>query len=62
MNGIRLIERQRRGYLEALCVLNDLVSRPDAAGDEVGSSIAEGAILHVKADLESLNLLHERIG
>jgi DNA-binding PadR family transcriptional regulator len=57
-----LIERQRRGYLEALRDLNELVSRLDASGDEIGSLIAEGAILHLKADLEWLELLQLRIG
>ena len=58
----RLIERQRRGYLEALRDLNGLVARLDAAGDDIGSLIAEGAILHLKADLEWLELLQQRIG
>ncbi len=52
-----LIERQRREYLQAL---RDLVGAA-ANGNEAGSLLAEGAALHLEADLKWLDLCQDRL-
>ena len=52
-----LIERQRREYLQAL---RDLAG-VSANGNEAGSLLAEGAALHLEADLKWLDLCQERL-
>jgi DNA-binding PadR family transcriptional regulator len=52
-----LIERQRREYLQAL---RDLAGAA-ANGNEAGSLLAEGAALHLEADLKWLDLCQERL-
>jgi DNA-binding PadR family transcriptional regulator len=52
-----LIDRQRRECLEGLRALGDLA----ADGNEIGSLLAEGAALHLEADLKWLDLCEERL-
>ena len=52
-----LIERQRREYLQALRALNGISSN----GNPVASLLAEGAALHLEADLKWLDLCEERL-
>jgi DNA-binding PadR family transcriptional regulator len=52
-----LIERQRRSYLQAL---RDLAGAA-ANGNEAGALLAEGAALHLEADLKWLDLCQERL-
>jgi DNA-binding PadR family transcriptional regulator len=52
----RLIERQRREYLQAL---RDLAAL--APNGNVASLLAEGAALHLEADLKWLDLCEERL-
>jgi DNA-binding PadR family transcriptional regulator len=54
-----MIERQRREYLQSLRDLDALLdSRSDSATTEL---LVEGAILHLKADLDWLDLIELRI-
>ena len=57
---LEIIERQRLTYLHELRALNDVAAR---AGnhDPVSQLLAEGASLHVQADLKWLDLCEERI-
>ena len=52
-----LIERQRREYLQALRDLAGAATN----GNEAGSLLAEGAALHLEADLKWLDLCQERL-
>ena len=52
-----LIDRQRRECLQALRGLADLASN----GNVVGSLLAEGAALHLEADLKWLDLCEQRL-
>jgi DNA-binding PadR family transcriptional regulator len=52
-----LIDRQRRHCLRTLRELNDLSARAEAAGNRSAVLLAEGAILHLQADLTWLDLL-----
>jgi DNA-binding PadR family transcriptional regulator len=52
-----LIERQRREYLQALHDLAGAVSN----GNPVATLLAEGAALHVEADLRWLELCEQRL-
>lgn len=52
-----LIERQRREYLQAL---RDLAAAP-SNGNPVAALLAEGAALHVEADLRWLDLCEQRL-
>jgi DNA-binding PadR family transcriptional regulator len=55
----QLLERQRREYLQSLRDLNTLL---DANGKGPAAQLlVEGAILHVKADLEWLELIEKRL-
>jgi len=54
---IQLIERQRRECLESLRAL----SRVAEDGDAVSSLLAEGAALHLEADLKWLELCEHRL-
>ena len=56
-----LIDRQRRRYLQSLRELNDLAARADAEGNAMASLLVEGAILHLQADLEWLDLCEARL-
>ena len=53
----RLVERQRRDYLQAL---RDLAGVP-TDGNRVASLLLEGASLHLEADLKWLNLCEEQL-
>jgi DNA-binding PadR family transcriptional regulator len=54
-----LLERQRREYLQSLRDLDGLLeSRAKSATAEL---LVEGAILHLKADLEWLDMIEQRI-
>jgi len=54
-----LIDRQRREYLQSL---RDLDARLASGVDKVaGELLIEGAVLHLKADLEWLELIEERM-
>ena len=57
---LEIIERQRLTYLQELRALNDVAAR---AGNDnpVSQLLAEGASLHVQADLKWLDLCEERI-
>ena len=52
-----LVDRQRRQCLEGLRALADAA----ADGNEVGALLAEGAALHLEADLKWLDLCEERL-
>ncbi len=52
-----LIDRQRRECLEGLRALGDLA----VDGNEIASLLAEGAALHLEADLKWLDLCEERL-
>jgi DNA-binding PadR family transcriptional regulator len=56
-----LIDDQRRTYLISLRRMNELVAAMDAAGNEIGSLLAEGMILHLEADLKWLDLCEDRL-
>lgn len=54
-----VIDRQRREYLQSLRDLDALLA---ANGRNVGAELlVEGAVLHLKADLEWLDLIEERL-
>jgi DNA-binding PadR family transcriptional regulator len=54
-----LLDGQRREYLQSLRDLDGLLeSRPESATTEL---LVEGAILHLKADLEWLDLIEQRV-
>jgi DNA-binding PadR family transcriptional regulator len=57
---MEIIERQRLTYLQELRDLNDIAGRA-RGGDAVSGLLAEGAALHVAADLKWLDLCEERI-
>ncbi len=63
MTGIvppaRLIEDQRGQYLQSLHDLNDLALQPDVTHNPSNLLLIQGAILHLKADLEWLDLCEE---
>jgi DNA-binding PadR family transcriptional regulator len=54
-----LIERQRREYLQSLRDLTALADRNDAG--PAAELLLEGAVLHLKADLEWLDLCDRRL-
>jgi DNA-binding PadR family transcriptional regulator len=56
----RLIERQRKAYLQALRDLNQLGMENGVDGDPVTEMMIEGAALHLEADLKWLDLLEEK--
>jgi DNA-binding PadR family transcriptional regulator len=51
-----LIERQRHRYLQELRELNQVAARADATGNRTAALLAEGAMLHLQADLKWLEL------
>jgi DNA-binding PadR family transcriptional regulator len=55
----QLIEGQRREYLQSLRDLNALLGANGRA--PAGELLVEGAILHLKADLEWLELIEQRL-
>jgi DNA-binding PadR family transcriptional regulator len=55
----QIIESQRRQYLQTLHDLNVMVLQPETAEDPVKRLFIQGAILHLKADLEWLELCEE---
>ena len=55
----QLIEEQRREYLQSLRDLNALLDADGRA--PAGELLLEGAILHLKADLEWLELIEQRL-
>lgn len=58
----QLIERQRSEYLQTLHELNELMMGLDAEMQATSVLLVKGAILHLKADLEWLDLCEEAIG
>ena len=58
----QLIERQRSEYLQTLHELNELVMQSDAGMQATSVLLVKGAILHLKADLEWLDLCEEIMG
>lgn len=56
----QLIDRQRQEYLQDLRDLNDLAMKLDARGNQVTLLLINGAILHLKADLEWLDMCEEQ--
>ncbi len=58
--GRRLVDRQRREYLQSLRDLDDL-ARATSADDTVAGLLVEGAQLHVEADLRWLDLCTQRL-
>jgi DNA-binding PadR family transcriptional regulator len=51
-----LIDRQRRRYLQELRDLHEIAARADASGNTTAALLAEGAMLHLQADLKWLDL------
>jgi DNA-binding PadR family transcriptional regulator len=58
---ISLIDRQRRRYFQTLRDLNEAARRADEEGNQTAALLVEGAILHLKADLEWLDLCEQRL-
>lgn len=56
-----LIANQRRRYLQELRELDALAVQAGAAGNETAALLAEGAILHLQADLKWLELCEARL-
>jgi DNA-binding PadR family transcriptional regulator len=56
-----LIERQRRAILQSLRELNDLAARQNGAGNPGALLLIEGAILHLQADIQWLDLCESRL-
>jgi DNA-binding PadR family transcriptional regulator len=56
-----LIERQRRAFLQSLRELNDLAARQDARANPAALLLIEGAILHLQADVQWLDLCESRL-
>lgn len=56
-----LIDRQRRQYLRAMHDLVALGERPEVAGEPAAALLIEGAVLHLKADLEWLERCEEEL-
>ncbi len=54
-----LIESQRGEYLQSLHDLNNLALQPEIGADAQKLLLIQGAILHLKADLEWLDLCEE---
>jgi DNA-binding PadR family transcriptional regulator len=61
-DAARLIERQRREYLQNLRDLNELATQTDVRADQTARLLIQGAILHLKADVEWLNLCEDEMG
>lgn len=56
-----LIERQRRAFLQSLRELNELAARQDALANPAALLLIEGAILHLQADVQWLDLCESRL-
>ena len=56
-----LIDRQRREYLQSLRDLDRLAAGVSANGDPAALLLVEGAALHLRADLEWLDLCEQRL-
>ena len=56
---LRLIDRQRGAYLQALRELDDVAASLN--GDETAALLVEGAALHLEADLKWLELCERRM-
>jgi DNA-binding PadR family transcriptional regulator len=57
---LEIIERQRQTYLQELRDLNEIAIRGEA-NSSVSLLLAEGAALHVQADLKWLDLCEDRV-
>jgi DNA-binding PadR family transcriptional regulator len=57
---LALIDRQRRAYLQTLRDLTDLVLEPATKQNPTALLLIKGAVLHLKADLEWLDLCEEQ--
>jgi DNA-binding PadR family transcriptional regulator len=57
---LALIDRQRREYLQTLRDLTDLALEPATKQNPVTVLLIKGAVLHLKADLEWLDLCEEQ--
>jgi DNA-binding PadR family transcriptional regulator len=57
---LEIIERQRLTYLQELRDLNDIATRA-RNGDATAELLAQGAALHVEADIKWLDICEERI-
>lgn len=55
----QLIQSQRSRYLQSLHDLNGLALQPEVSSDQAKLLLIHGAILHLKADLEWLELCEE---
>ena len=55
----QLIETQRGQYLQSLHDLNNLALQPEISADAQKSLLIQGAVLHLKADLEWLDLCED---
>jgi DNA-binding PadR family transcriptional regulator len=55
----QLIENQRLQYMQSLHDLNNLALQPEIASDPSRLLLIQGAVLHLKADLEWLDLCEE---
>ena len=56
-----LIDRQRRRYLRAVHELVALAEQGDVAAEPAAALLVEGAVLHLKADLEWLDRCEEEL-
>jgi DNA-binding PadR family transcriptional regulator len=57
-----LIDEQRRQYLQSLHDLNNLALEKEISDDPARFFLIQGAVLHLKADLEWLDLCEEQFG
>ena len=59
VNPLELIQAQRQQYFQSLHDLNLLLVQPDVASDPTKQLLIQGAVLHLKADLEWLTLCED---
>jgi DNA-binding PadR family transcriptional regulator len=59
---LELIDRQRREYMQMLRDLNDLAMQPEIKQHPASLLLVKGAVLHLKADLEWLDLCEQQLG
>jgi DNA-binding PadR family transcriptional regulator len=62
VNIQQLIDDQRRQYLQSLHDLNNLALQPEVSADPGKFLLIRGAVLHLKADLEWLDLCEDEFG
>ena len=55
----RLMAAQRQQYLQSIHDLNEMALQPEFAAEPAKGLLIQGAILHLKADLEWLELCEE---